>query len=317
MLPATAVADQADRDTLTGAQPVIIAHRGASGLLPEHTLEAYALAIDQGADFIEPDLVLTRDGHLVARHDRELGRTTDVSDRPDFAARRTLKPGGDRPDWYVEDFTLAELGTLRARQAFPGRPTDHDGRYRIPTFDEVLALVRERSEALGRPIGVYPELKHPDFFAGLGLDFVTPLLRSLADHGFGGPDLPVFIQSFEPQALLDLRERTDLPLVMLLVDVDGAPNVPLEMAARFADGVGPAKSLLVDMKTGRPSGLVAKAHRLGLLVHPWTVRDDYVAPGFDGAEGELRAMFALGVDGVFADFPATAVAIRNQFVMEP
>jgi glycerophosphoryl diester phosphodiesterase len=303
--------------TLGCGPPMIVAHRGASGYLPEHTLAAYALAIEQGADFIEPDLVITRDGHLVARHERHLGATTDVADRPEFAARRAVKPGRRQADWYVEDFTLAELRTLRARQPFPGRSRDHDGLHPIPTFEEVLALIRDRSAALGRPIGVYPEAKHPEAFRRLGLEFADPLLAALEAHGFGPGGLPVYIQSFEARLLRELRGRTRIPLVMLLEDEGGRPNVALEEAARFADAVGPAKSLLRDRRTGRDSGFVARAHALGLAVHPWTFRDDRVAPGFTGPAEELRATFALGVDAVFVDFPDTAVAVRNQFVTVP
>jgi glycerophosphoryl diester phosphodiesterase len=217
----------------------------------------------------------------------------------------------------VEDFTLAEIRSLRARQSFPGRPAAHDDRYRIPTFAEVLALVRDQSAALGRPIGIYPETKHPEIFDELGLDFVAPLLEALREHGFGGDGLPVYIQSFEPDILRRLATLTDMPLVMLLEDEDGRPNIAPEDVAGFVDGIGPAKSLLVDPRTGKDSGLVARAHALGLVVHPWTFRDDYVAPGFASVADELKAVFALGVDGVFADFPDTAVAIRNKSVTAP
>jgi glycerophosphoryl diester phosphodiesterase len=283
----------------------IIAHRGASGVLPEHTLEAYAHAIDQGADFVEPDLVMTRDGHLVARHERQLGRSTDVSRRPEFAARRTVKRGSPEADWYVEDFTLAELRTLRARQVFPGRSARHDDRLGVASLDDILSLVRGRAAALGRPVGVWIELKHPSEFAAMGLDPVGPLLRALTAGGFGPGGLPAVVQSFDAAALRRVDAVSRVPLVLLAA---GAP--PLEAAADFADGVGVAKHLLID-RHGRPTGLAARARALGLRVYAWTFRDDAVAPAFASPEDELRAHLALGLDGVITDFTDTAAALRG------
>lgn len=294
-------------ETLTGEPPIVIAHRGASGYLPEHTLAAYEMAIDMGADFIEPDLVLTKDGHLIARHDYFLGTTTDVAARPDFADRRKTRAGYEEGEWFVEDFTLAEIKTLKARQPFPGRPQDHDGLYDIPTFEDVLALVQRRSAELGRPIGVYPETKHPAHFKALGLDFVPPLLDVL--DGF---DQPVFIQSFEPDILRELKGRTDHPLIMLVFPLeDGSLSVPLDVAAEFADGVGPYKELLRDPETGVPSDFVARAHDLGLQVHPWTFRDDQVGKGFETIQAEMNFYLDQGIDGLFSDFTDTAVSVRN------
>ncbi len=293
--------------TLTGALPIIIAHRGASGYLPEHTLAGYDLAIEMGADFIEPDLVLTKDGHLIARHDRYLGMSTNVFDKPEFADRRVKKPGHAEPEWYAEDFTLAEIKTLRARQPFPGRSTDHDDIHEIPTFDQVLALASRRSTELGRSIGVYPETKQPTLFASIGLDFTDPLLSAL--EGF---EQPVFIQSFEPHILMQLKDRTDHPLIMLLLRMDdGTPHIPLTVAKEFAFGVGPAKTLLIDPQTMQDTGFVAQTHELSMAVHPWTFRDDVVGDGFDSIESELAAYLALGIDGLFSDFSDTAVSARN------
>ncbi|MGE0665043.1 MAG: glycerophosphodiester phosphodiesterase family protein [Sphingomonadales bacterium] len=298
LLPVAAVA----RDDGTA---IVIAHRGASGYLPEHTIEAYEKAIDLGADFIEPDLVFTSDGVLVARHDRWLSDSTDVADHPEFAARRTVKPGRDEPDWWAEDFTFSELRTLRARQAFPGRSKADDGKFLIPRFDEILELARDAR------VGVYPEAKDPAALAALGHDFTAPLLNALGEYGFGPGGLPVFIQSFDPDFLRGLRNRTRIPLVILVAVVGGTETVGLEEAAAFADGVGPHKSMLVGADGG-DTGYVERAHRLGLLVHPYTFRDDYVGPSFADIRAELGAFLALGIDGLFTDFPDTALAVRGR-----
>jgi len=295
--------------TLDGRAPFVIAHRGASGERPEHTLAAYELAIDQGADAIEPDLVLTKDGVLVARHDRYLSTTTNVADVGEFADRRRVDPAGDgRIDWWVEDFTLEELKVLRARQPRVGRAKAFDDRFEIPTFAEVLALAAEKA-ASGRPVAIYPETKHPGYFAAIGLAFDAPLLDAL--DGFDAGD--VYIQSFEPEILRRLRNRTDAALV-LLVGGDADPESALALAAEIADGIGPDKSLLVD-KAGRPSGFVEAAHEAGLFVHAWTFRDDDHEGG-DAAAAELQRVFRLGVDGVFADFPARAISVREGLAEE-
>ena len=296
--------------TLNGGPPLIIAHRGASGYRPEHTLAGYSLAIEMGADYIEPDLVITKDGHLVARHDNYLSTTTDVADHPEFAEKRRWSPGFTKDDWFVEDFTLAELKTLRARQAFPGRSAEYDGQFEIPTFDEIMALARDRSEALGRRIGVYPETKNPSYFKAIGLDFEVPLLDILDRYGYGEKGAPVFIQSFEKEILQSLRSKTELPLIMLLEPQpeDGpiagpiTPPVSLERIAEYADGVGPAKSLLLT-EDGHDSGFTSAAHALGLAVHAWTFRADRLPEGIVSAREEYLIYFELGVDGVFTDFP--------------
>lgn len=328
--------------TLDGAAPLVIAHRGASGYLPEHTLEAYKLAIEMGADVIEPDLVFTKDGVLIARHDRYLSTTTDVADRPEFAARKRANddPNDDpREDWWVEDFTLAELKTLRARQPFPGRSKEHDGLYEIATFEEVLALATEEAAKAGRKIGVYPETKHPGFFASIGHDFEAPLLAPLEGFDAG----PVFIQSFEPEILKRLRGKTEAKLVQLVYEAapGAGPNIPLAEIAAYADGVGPEKRLVtawVDWnEEGRArSNFVEQARALGLAVHSWTFRDDQpnvalhmmlensdaplsliiaedvALPNVsDDAFAEYSVFFSLSVDGVFTDFPDTAVRVRD------
>ncbi len=307
-------------NTLDGKAPVIIAHRGASGYLPEHTLAAYALAIEMGADFIEPDLVITKDGHLVARHENYLSTSTDIADHPEFAGRRRENPAFSRTDWWVEDFTLVEIKTLHARQAFPGRSAKNDGLHEIPTFEEILWLASESSTP-ARRIGVYPETKNPGYFRDLELDFQLPLLMALEANGYLGAGKPVFIQSFEPWMLRELRKKTDTRLVMLVysraVDEPGAPtsepNVALEEIAAYADAVGPYKRLLIDGE-GRDTGFITRAHELGLLVHPWTFRSDALEAPFTNPEAEYAAYFALGVDGLFSDFTDQAVAARKLFM---
>ena len=296
--------------TLTGEPALVIAHRGASGLYPEHTLAAYEAAIDMGADFIEPDLVMTRDGVLVARHERYLSGSTDVAERPEFAARRTVKPVGDgeREDWFVEDFTLAELKSLRARQTREGRPRDHDDQYTIPTFTEILGLVAITNQT-GQTVGVYPELKSPGYFKVQGLDPKAALVEALEAADLDSVGAPVFIQSFEPWVLRELDAETDWPLVQLLPVTTGEVLTPKSIA-EYADGIGPWKQVLMGFEGG-PEAYIALAHGNGLAVHPYTFRDDEVGPGFETIEDELRAFYDLGVDGVFTDFPDTALAVRD------
>ena len=304
-LPEAAVKPEETGTSLSVA-PIVIAHRGASGALPEHTLEAYALAIELGADFIEPDLVMTKDGALIARHDRYLSSTTDVADHPEFADRKRVQSGfgGERDDWWAEDFTLAEIQTLRARQPFPGRSTAHDDLYRVPRFEDVVALAKAEG------VGLYPETKSPGHHTAIGLDMKAPLLDAL--EGFDGP---VFVQSFEATILRELDRLSDVALVQLYsghpLAAEAGFEPPLDAVATYADGVGPSKHLLWT-ETGEASGFVTRAHALGLVLHPWTYRDDAVGPGYDSIEDELAAAMAQGIDGFFTDFPATGVAVRDQ-----
>lgn len=325
-------------NTLSGEAPLVIAHRGASGYLPEHTLEAYKLAIEMGADAIEPDLVFTRDGVLIARHDRYLSTTTDVADRSEFAARKRANddPNDDpREDWWVEDFTLAELTTLHARQPFPGRSKEFDGLYEIPTFEEVLTLVKAEAAKAGRKVGVYPETKHPGFFAAIGHDFEAPLLQALKGFDAG----PVFIQSFEPEILKRLNGKTEAKLVQLVYEAapGAGPNIPLAEIAAYADGAGPEKAL-VSPGDGSVSGFIKDAHALGLMVHPWTFRVDQPPPKLAGLLSlivetdcpkenirdfppalwiELRPLMVSGIDGAFTDFPDVAALIRDSICAPP
>jgi glycerophosphoryl diester phosphodiesterase len=311
--------------------PLVIAHRGASGYRPEHTLASYRLAIALGADYVEPDLVSTRDGVLVARHENEISATTDVAAHPELADRMTTKEVDGRvvTGWFTEDLTLAELKTLRAVERLPDlrpRNTRYDHRYDVPTFDEILTLVAEESRRLGRSVGVYPETKHPSHFAALGLALEEPLLDTLGRHGMGGPDAPVFVQSFEPGNLRWLRSRTRLPLVQLVAAdgrVDLVTSTGLRRVASYADAVGVAKDLVLprhaDTGTiGDPSPLVADAHAAGLQVHVWTLRDEnaFLPAGYrrgadpaaigDSIE-ETQAFLDAGVDGLFTDHPDTTL----------
>jgi glycerophosphoryl diester phosphodiesterase len=323
-------------------EPLVIAHRGASGYRPEHTLESYRLAIRMGADYVEPDLVATRDGVLVARHENEISGTTDVSRRPEFAGRRTTKvvDGIETTGWFTEDFTLGELRTLRATERLPDvRPqnTLFDGRYPIPTFQEIIDLVVTEERRLGRPIGIYPETKHPSYFASIGLPLEEPLVRTLYRNDLSDATSAVLIQSFEVGNLRRLHRMTDVRLIQLL-DSTGTPwdlETPyadlvtpsgLKDIATYAWGIGADKGLIRPRdQSGAlcpPTTLVGDAHRAGLAVHAWTFRAENRFLPADlrlGGNPDLRgdiiaeyeAFLQLGVDGVFADHPDTAVAAIN------
>ena len=323
---------------VTMTKPIIIAHRGASGERPEHTIGAYQLAIDQGADFIEPDLVLTKDGVLVARHENEISETTDVAGHREFAAHKVTRTidGKSATGWFTEDFTLAELKTLRAKERLPqlrAANTDYDGQFDVPTFDEILELIKANEAKLGRRIGVYPETKHPGYFASIGLPHEASLLAALARFGYGARDDLVFIQSFEVGNLKALRSKTKLRLIQL-VDGEGGPaDMPslsyramispegLKAVASYADGIGPNKALVIPRDAsgvlGAPTGLVKDAHKVGLNVHPWTFRrENYFLPAGQRSSAdptqagdlaaEIRAFVAAGVDGLFSDNSAEA-----------
>ncbi|WP_298401947.1 glycerophosphodiester phosphodiesterase [Sphingobium sp.] len=316
------------------AESILIAHRGASGERPEHTLASYERAIDQGADYIEPDLVLTRDGVLVARHENEISGTTDVADHPEFADRKTTKQidGVEMAGWFTEDFTLAELRTLRARERLPDlRPANKrfNDLYLIPTFEEILKLVRAKEAETGRRIGIYPETKHPSYFAKIGLPHQAAMLAMLSQYGYENADDPVFIQSFEVGNLKALRAATRLRLIQL-VDAQGGPaDLPgttyadmltvqgLGDIAGYADGIGPSAALIIAPEG--PTALVGRAHDAGLQVHVWTLRmeNSFLPAQFQRPDdpqgrgdftGYVQAIAATGVDGVFSDFPGQARA---------
>ena len=333
---------------LSGAMPekaLVIGHRGASALLPEHTLAAYARAIADGADYIEPDLVATRNGVLVARHENEIGGTTDVAQRPEFASRkrRQLIDGEAFEGWFTEDFTLAELKTLRARERLPElRGTAHDGLYDIPTLDDVIALVAEQAARTDRTIGLIPEIKHPSHFQRIGLPMEELLLETLAAHAYTRK-APVVIQSFEQANLRALRKRLgpsqrNIRLLQLLGAPDGQPGdalaageatryadlmtpAGLKDIAGYAEIIGPWTRLLMpvaeDGTLGAPTALMADARAAGVQVWPYTFRpenhflpkalrdgDDPRTRSEAGSLSEIRAYLALGIGGFFTDDPA-------------
>ena len=297
-------------------RPLIIGHRGASGHRPEHTLEGYRLAAEMGADFIEPDLVSTKDGVLIARHENEIGGTTDVADK--FGSRRTTKTvdGQAVTGWFTEDFTLAEIRTLRAKERLPFRSHAYDGQFAIATFDDVIELAQQLGRELNRPVGVYPETKHPTYFRNLGLPLEEKVIASLEKHGWNRKDAPVFIQSFEPDSLRLLRGKTSVRLIQLTSDASMVDATGLKKIAGYADGIGPEKRLVVpinaDGSIGTPTDLVQRAHAAGLLVHIWTIRVDkeFLPAGYHGrGEAEYEQFRDLGVDGVFTDFPDVAARV--------
>ncbi len=322
-------------------KPLVVGHRGASGYRPEHTLASYELAIEMGADYIEPDLVSTKDHQLVARHENDITGTTDVASHPEFADRRTTKTIDGNPitGWFTEDFTFAELRTLRAKERLPAiRPanTAFDGLYQIPTLQEVIDLAKRHH------VGIYPETKHPTYFRGIGLPLEEPLVATLRANGYRGPKAKVFIQSFEVGNLKRLNRMTDVPLVQLIDEVgkpydfvvSGDPRTyadlikPAGLAeiAGYADGLGPSKNLIVPRdaqnRLRQPTTLVRDAHKAGLVVHPWTFRrennflpEDFrqgnpASPVYLQATGdfpaELRLFYELGVDGLFGQHALSA-----------
>lgn len=331
-------------------QPLIIAHRGFSGRRPEHTRAAYELAIAEGADYVEPDVVATADGVLVIRHENEISGTTDVAEREEFADRRRTKivDGVEHEGWFTEDFTLTELRTLRTRERLPRvRPhnTDFDGQQPILTFAELLDLVGQANHQRQEPVGVYVETKHPSYFNELGISLNDLLVDDLAAHGFDGDDARVVIQSFETGNLRRLRPRSSAFLVQLM-SPSGAPadfiaqadqrtyqdlatGDGLDFIAGYADGIGPHKSMVLgrnaDDSLGSSTGLVQRAHAAGLDVHIWTMRDenqflpDDLRWGDDPAghgniAAELWAYWDEGVDGVFCDFTTSGVAARADWL---
>ena len=357
--------------------PLVIGHRGAAGYLPDHTLPGYALAIKLGADYIEPDLVSTKDGYLVARHEPNIVATTDVADHPEFADRkRSVSIDGGAPEegWFVSDFTLAELRTLRAKQPFDDRPQRFNGKFRIPTLEEVIALAKRYSKRYHRTIGIYPETKHPTYHKSIGLPLERKLVKILDKAGLNHRRSPVFIQSFETSNLKRLNKMTPVRLVQLIdandVNPDGsldytAPfdrpydwtatgrpgtfgdlttDAGLDEVASYADGIGPWKPYIIstaavdingdgtvgdedgdglinegDRKVLEPTDLVARAHARGLVVHPYTFRNEAKRLAFDYGDNpieEYLRFYEAGVDGLFSDFADTAFAARELFWLQ-
>ena len=333
--------------------PTVTGHRGASALRPEHTLAAYQKAIEDGADVVEPDLVSTKDGVLVARHENEISGTTNVATLSQFAARKTTKSidGVAVTGWFTEDFTLAELKTLRARERIPAnRPANvsYNDQFEIPTLQEVIDLVRREGEARGKVIGIYPETKHPTYFKSIGLPMERRLVDTLLANGYRGKQAAVYIQSFETANLKELRTMTDMRLVQL---IDSPANAPydfvaaktgrtyadlitpagLKEIAAYADVVSPYKEIIIPRtaanELGTPTSFVADAHAAGLKVHTWTLRPEnpflpvslraapVTSPSQRGnAVAEILAYLNAGIDGFFTDDPAVGRAAVNAFL---
>ena len=363
--------------TLDGSVPLVVAHRGASGYLPEHTLESYARAIELGADVVEPDVVVTKDGILIARHEPNLTSTTNVASKPEFASRRTTKKvdGADETGWFASDFTLAEIKTLGALITDAERPQQFNGLYKIPTLQEIVDLVKARSAATGRPIAIYPETKHPTFHRQLGLPMEDKLIALIQAAGWNSKTAPVYVQSFEPGSLKEMRAKGLQTRLIQLIDADdydlktgkltyaapydrpydwtlsgdtrlySAMVTPAGLAEikTYADGIGPWKPYIVPVKfelnaagvavdkngdgktdltdalSQAATTLVADAHKAGLLVHPYTFRNEKRRLTFDMAgdpANEYLQFFRLGVDGLFSDFPDTAIAARAKYLRE-
>ncbi|MFE1437736.1 glycerophosphodiester phosphodiesterase [Streptomyces sp. NPDC058739] len=335
-------------------KPTIIGHRGASGYRPEHTLGAYQLALDLGADIVEAgDLVPTKDGHLVCRHEPEIGGTTDVAGHPEFADRKVTKilDGVSVTGWFTEDFTLAELKTLRAVERIPvNRPhnTLYNGVWEIPTFEEVLLWQDEQTRRRGRQVWIYPELKHPSYFRKLGLGLEERVAKVLHKHRKDRRNSPVILQSFEPTSIQRLNKLVDNNLVVLLSGAatrpwdfveTGDPRTVADLVrpaglreiASYAQGIGPTLDLVIPRDAGgnltTPTTLVSDAHKVGLILHPWTLRNenpflpanfrkgtDADADAYGDVFGAYRTYFATGIDGVFTDQPDTGLLAREAFV---
>ncbi|MFI1964785.1 glycerophosphodiester phosphodiesterase [Streptomyces pathocidini] len=331
--------------------PTVIGHRGASGYRPEHTLGSYQLALDMGADVIEQDLVPTKDGHLVCRHENDITGTTDVSAHPEFADRKTAKTvdGAQLTGWFTEDFTLAELRTLRAKERIPAvrqENTLYDGRWAVPSFEEVLRWAEEQGRRRGRPVWLHVETKHPTYFRKLGLGLEEPLAKLLRKYGRHRADSPVFLQSFEPGSIERLGRLVGSRRVVLLSAPASRPYdftdsgdrrtygdlmkpEGLRWIARFAQGIGPSLTSVIptgaDGKLGEPTALVSDAHAAGLILHPYTVRNEnqFLPTDFrrgtdpnayGDSFGYFRALLKTGIDGIFSDNPDTARLARDDFL---
>jgi len=360
------------QQTLVGQKPLVIAHRGASGYLPEHTLEAYQRAIELGADEIEPDLISTRDGVLIASHYPNLAINTDVASRPEFAGRKRDNwpiDGEMQSGWFAHDFTLAEIKTLGVIATDPERPQQYNGKFRIVTLQEVIDLAKAESKRLGRSIAIYPETKNPTYHRGLALPLEDKLISAIRSAGWNSKAAPVFVQSFEPGSLKEMRAKGLQVRMVQLIDADGydfktggltyAPPfhrpydweksgderlfrdmvTPAGLAEikTYADGIGPWKPYIFPVKgqlddagnlkdlngdgkidlrdavTGNPTSLIDDAHKVGLFVHAFTFRNEsrYLAHSYSGdPRAEYLQFYRLGVDGVFSEFPDTAIAAR-------
>ncbi|XP_052737170.1 glycerophosphodiester phosphodiesterase, periplasmic-like [Bicyclus anynana] len=345
---ATKQTTKSNRRGADDCKPTVVAHRGASGYVSEHTLGSYALAIDMGADYVEPDLVVTRDGHIIARHENQLGVSTDVAQRPEFASRRrTQRVSGNLVNgWFSEDFTLAEIKSLRSTEPIPlirKHNARMDGSLDIPTFQEIIDLVKALETVKNRTIGIYPELKYSSHFQRLGLPMERKVVDIFHKNGYIGKGAPAFIQSFEVDNLKMLKKITDLRLVQLFDERSKIPydqsllgnNITygqmatpngLANVAKYASAVGPSKSYIIPRdlfnNLGQPTSFVRDAHAVGLLVTPWTFRaENLYLPrrfqrgnnpnDFGNLEGEIRAFINAGIDGFFIDHPEVLVRVRG------
>ncbi|WP_055566074.1 glycerophosphodiester phosphodiesterase [Streptomyces atriruber] len=331
--------------------PTVVAHRGTSGYRPEHTLGSYQLALDMGAHVIEQDVVPTKDGHLVCRHENDITATTDVSAHPEFASRKTTKSvdGTSLTGWFTEDFTLAELKTLRAKERIPGtrqRNTLYDGRWDVPTLDEVLKWAEKEGRKRGRPIWLHIETKHPTYFRKLGLGLEEPLAKLLRRYGRHKKNSPTFLQSFEPSSIQRLAKLVSGPRVVLLSTANSRPwdfveagdprtvadlikPEGLRWMAGYAQGIGPTLDLVIPRKAdgslGTPTTLVKDAHAAGLILHPYTMRNENTflpanfrkgtdPNAYGDAFGAFKAYFETGIDGIFSDNCDTALLAAADFV---
>ena len=321
-------------------KPLILGHRGASGYRPEHTLAAYQLAIDMGADYIEPDLVMTKDKVLMARHENEISGTTNVAEI--FPDRKTTKEvdGVKVTGWFIEDFTLKEIKKLRAKERLDFRDHSFDGKFEVPTFSEILKLVKKQSKKIKRTIGVYPETKHPSYFNNIGLPLEVALIEELNKQGLNAKNSPVFIQSFELGSLKKIKSLSSLPLIFLIDDPDKIPfdfvlegkkttylellkPESLKELSSTISGIGPHKRYIIPVNDKDeklpPTELIKLVHSLGLLIHPYTFRSEnrYLHKDYKGdAQNEYLEFYRLGVDGVFTDFSDQAIKARELFLKE-
>ena len=355
VLAPTALAKKKSEPPQGQKHPLVIGHRGAPGYLPDHTLQGYALAIKLGADYVEPDLVATKDGVLIARHEPNITGTTDVADHPEFANRFDpcrIVDGVEESGWFASDFTLREIKTLGAKQPFAERPQKYDGKFKIPTLQEVIDLVKQKSKSSHRKIGIYPETKHPTYHQTLvpALPLEQRLVDVLAANGLNSANSPVFIQSFEQANLQLLNTMTPVRLVQLVdandTNASGDPtyappfdrpydwtvsgrtdlfsyfatNAGLAEIKTYADGIGPWKVYIVGTFEGniiKTTDLIDRAHAAGLLIHTWTFRSESfrLANQYNGdPANEYKQFYELGIDGVFSDFPDHAVEAREDFL---
>jgi glycerophosphoryl diester phosphodiesterase len=331
--------------------PTIVGHRGTAGYRPEHTLGSYELALEMGAHVIEQDLVPTKDGHLVCRHEPDITATTDVADHPEFAARRTTKniDGVSTTGWFTEDFTLVEIKTLRAKERIPAnrqRNTLYDGHWQVPTYEEVLRWADDEGRRRGKPIWLYTETKHPTYFRSIGLGLEERFAKLLRRYGRDHKDAPIFLQSFEPSSMQRMAHLVSAPRVVLL---DAANTTPwdfkvagdtrtvadlvkpagLKWMASFAQGIGPTLDLIIPKdasgKLTKPTTLVRDAHARGLILHPYTMRNENTflpadfrrgtdPNAYGDAFGAFKVYFETGIDGIFTDNADTGLLARADFV---